>query len=191
MSDPLSNIMVDAKRLYQEGHHQEAFAKYLEVAKQGDLAAQAFVGQMYLVGEGTDQNDEEALKWYTAAATRDYPPAQCGLGFFYYHKKNDVSKAVEWYRKAAERGHVVALWRLGRIYKKGIGVPADREKAYAYFEQAAKMGHIFSMRESAVFLIKGYRGWSKVITGFRLLTKCIFDGARITWKSGDDERLRN
>jgi TPR repeat protein len=146
---------------------------------------------MYLLGEGTGQNDEEALKWYTVAAQRDYAPAQCSLGYFYAHKQHNFHAAIEWYRKAAVQGYITALWRLGTIYKKGTGVPVNREQAYEYFELAADRGHIFSQREIAVAFLKGQCGWSNILKGFGLLAKCLIAGAKLTLKSKNDERLRN
>jgi len=191
MTESLHALLTDAKKLYYEGHHQEALEKYLLASQQGDLSAQAFVGQMYFMGEGTLQNYEEAIKWYTAAAMRDHPPAQSRLAYFYFHVRKDIPKAIEWYQKAVSNGHMVAMWRLGKIYQHGMGVPADKDKALRYFEQAAKLGHIFALRQLAVSLIRGHRGWAQIPLGFRLLAKCIVNGARIAWQSEDDERLRN
>ncbi len=47
----------------------------------------------------------------------------------YGQKKNSVS-AINWFKKAAEHGHVLAIRSLAQIYAKGLeGVPADPEAA--------------------------------------------------------------
>ena len=47
-----------------------------------------------------------------------------------YGQKKDSATAIAWFKKAAERGHVLAMRSLAQIYAKGIeGVPADAEAA--------------------------------------------------------------
>jgi hypothetical protein len=39
----------------------------------------------------------------------------------------DKAKAVEWYKKAAEQGHVAAQTKLSECYRDGVGVEKDLE----------------------------------------------------------------
>ena len=50
------------------------------------------------------------------------------------------SKAAEWFRKAAEQGHVKAQYHLGLCYKEGTGVPKDEECAEKWLRKAAQQG---------------------------------------------------
>ena len=47
--------------------------------------------------------------------------AQCALGSFYYKGGgNPSSKAVKWFRKAAEQGHSGAINQLNYLERKGM-----------------------------------------------------------------------
>ncbi len=49
----------------------------------------------------------------------------------------DRTKGLTALQYAADHGHPVAQWKLGRIYADGDGVKADPYKAYQYFSQVA------------------------------------------------------
>jgi TPR repeat protein len=48
----------------------------------------------------------------------------------------DIKKAVELFKKAADKGNGDAQLALGKCYMKGKGVPADQAKAVALFKKA-------------------------------------------------------
>ncbi len=48
-------------------------------------------------------------------------------------KSGDKEKALHSLEYAAERGHAVAQWKLGRMYQAGDGVAQDDLKAFDYF----------------------------------------------------------
>ena len=54
--------------------------------------------------------------------------------------KNDAS-AADWFRKAAEQGHVLAQYKLGAMYDQGEGVPKDQAKAVEWWNKAAAQGN--------------------------------------------------
>ena len=47
----------------------------------------------------------------------------------------DRKAALEQLRKAAENGHPLAQWKLGKIYQSGDGVPVNDAKAFDYYRQ--------------------------------------------------------
>jgi TPR repeat protein len=47
---------------------------------------------------------------------------------------------VEYYRKAAYKGHAAAQYNLGLAYWQGAGAPRDRRKAYVWIGLAASQG---------------------------------------------------
>ncbi|MDH3279562.1 MAG: hypothetical protein OEQ39_23220 [Gammaproteobacteria bacterium] len=55
--------------------------------------------------------------------------------------KHDQAKAVEWFRRAAERGHADAQYELGQMFYYGYGIEQDGEEAARWFRQAAEQGH--------------------------------------------------
>lgn len=54
------------------------------------------------------------------------------------YAEGEKVKAVEELHRAAEQGHPLALWRLGRMYETGDGVTADPLKAFGYFSEIAR-----------------------------------------------------
>ena len=62
----------------------------------------------YYEGIGTEQNYEEAMKWYTKAAEWDVASSQYQLAHCYLEGKAtepDTIQALVWLRKAAKQGY--------------------------------------------------------------------------------------
>ncbi|MCJ2007450.1 sel1 repeat family protein [Methylobacterium sp. WL30] len=51
--------------------------------------------------------------------------------------KEGAARALEY---AADQGHALALWKLGRMYAEGDGVPHDDLKAFEFFSRIADSG---------------------------------------------------
>ena len=60
------------------------FESYLYDAEHGDLWAQNHIGRCYALGDGVEQNDSLAIKWYRLAAEGGYDMGQRNLGVCYY-----------------------------------------------------------------------------------------------------------
>ena len=58
------------------------------------------------------------------------------VGFDAY-RQGDKLTAVEALGFAAEQGHPIALWKLGRMYAEGDGITRDDYKAFGYFSEVA------------------------------------------------------
>jgi TPR repeat protein len=52
-------------------------------------------------------------------------------------RTGEKTRAVTSLQYAAEHGHAIALWQLGRIYADGDGVPRDDRRAFEYFQKFA------------------------------------------------------
>lgn len=61
----------------------------LEKAKEGDASAQNYLGTIYQLGEGVEQDNAEAVKWFRLSAAQGYAKAQNNLGYMY-----DLGEAV-------------------------------------------------------------------------------------------------
>ena len=55
-------------------------------------------------------------------------------------KVGEKEKAITSLQYAAEKGHALAQWKLGRMYADGDGVPRDNLRAFKYFSRIAD-GH--------------------------------------------------
>jgi TPR repeat protein len=79
----------------------------------------------------------EALQELSEAGDAD---AQFLLGRMYAYgegTRQDWTKAIFWYARAAEQNHVCALNNLGNQLKLGINIPKDHPRAFRMVEQAA------------------------------------------------------
>ena len=54
--------------------------------------------------------------------------------------QKDMSKAIEYFRLAAEKGYDTAQYKLGLCYENGNGIAKDIEVAKYWYEKAAKQG---------------------------------------------------
>ena len=89
--------------------------RYFEkAAAKGHAAAQSGVGSCHFL----NRRYEEALKWHTKSAAQGCTDAEINLGLLYERGHGvikDISKAIEWYTKAAEKGDVIAADYLRRL----------------------------------------------------------------------------
>ena len=88
---------------------------------------------------------QKALNRIKPLAEQGYPDAQFSLGKMYSNgngvPKNDT-KALKWFRKAAEQGHTLAQTILGAIYLwEGQGTPKDYVEAVRWYRRAAEQGN--------------------------------------------------
>ena len=111
-----------------------------QTAEQGNAEAQFNLAAMYAAGEGIQQDEAEAVRWYRLAAEQGHADAQASLGGMYLEGRGvpqDDAEAVRWIRLAAERGQGDAQALLGSMYLEGRGVPQDDILAYAFLHSAA------------------------------------------------------
>ena len=134
----------DAIKYYEHGDYAGALRELRPLAQQGNLDAQAKLGEMYLQGTGVKQDYTTAMRWLMQAATQgDVAAAESDIGLIYYNGagvKRDYAEAARWFLKAAEQGYADAQIGLGSLYSHGLGVPKDLVKAYMWFQLASKGG---------------------------------------------------
>lgn len=86
----------------------------------------------------------EAIYWYGLAAAEGYGKALINLGTLLIRGqgvgKPDPDGATVLWEAAAARGEVTAMFNLGAMYEHGVGVPADSNKAKAWYRRAATRG---------------------------------------------------
>ena len=131
----------DGVTAYGRGNFPAALGEFQGLARQGDAAAQFYLGIMYENGLGVARDRAEAAKWYRRAAEQGHANAQFHLGAMYVHGMGvarDRAEAAKWYRRAAEQGHANAQFDLGNMFDVGVGVAQDRAKAARWYRRAAK-----------------------------------------------------
>lgn len=112
-----------------------------EAAENGFASAQNEVAFRYHDGDGVEQSDEEAFKWWMKAAEQEYPEAlfsvgncfQTGMGV-----EEDMEKAVDYWMRAADKGHGVSQYFIGVCYYNGMVLEKDPDKAFEWWKKAAE-----------------------------------------------------
>lgn len=124
--------------------YREAFAGIEELAKNGDVLAQRYMGQYYYFGDGiTAINYGKAFEWFSKAADQGNPAAKFYLAnIMHWHTpsgiENDDQKVLELFLEAAELGNTSAMCQLGKLYEYGEIVDMDYAKAMEWYLKAAE-----------------------------------------------------
>lgn len=127
-----------------EQNYYEAAAWYTLAAEKGDPQAQFNLGCCYEAGHGVRKslNDDDAPKWFGAAARQGYVDTQFHLKDFCFGQSDKPANHAdieEWYRLATEQGDAAAQYNLGRCYHRQS---YSRAKAAKWFRLAAEQGHV-------------------------------------------------
>lgn len=112
-------------------------------ADAGSAEAMDFVGAAYLRGAVVKRNPALAFAYFKAAADES-AQAAFNLGQCYYGAQGtaqDCEKALEWWKKAAERGHGRAAASAAMAYHSGEGVKHDALQARRLAERAAELNN--------------------------------------------------
>ena len=128
---------------YKTGDYEGAFELWMPLAEEGNSSAQVSIGLMYNQGNGVEEDENEAAKWYALASEQGYAPAKWRLAMLYYHGsglEQNYKKAADLYLSAAKQGDVYSQKALGIMYSKGLGVPKDTVLAYSWLHVAHKNG---------------------------------------------------
>ncbi len=108
---------------YVKKDFKTAHKLWLPLAEEGNARAQFFMGYMYDLGFGVQEEDQEAVKWYRLAAEQGDSRAQFFMGFMFDFGsgvKEDDQEAVKWYRLAAKQGYAQAIKMIYSLAEKGV-----------------------------------------------------------------------
>ena len=115
---------------------------YKRAAEQGHYEAQLNLGIKYAC---VLKDSQQAIYWLQNVAEKGNIEIKYVVANFYYSGlgciNKDYQKAVYWYQKTADQGYERALFRLGYMYAKGIGVPKNFCKAEECYQKAAEQGN--------------------------------------------------
>ncbi len=130
----------------------------LELAQNGQAAAQHEMGTRLLEGRNMPRDPAQALNWFRKSAEQNYAPAQYRLGTLFEKGIGvtaDSKDAALWYGRAAEAGHVRAMHNLGVLLADGIDGKPDYVGAARLFRKAAEHGLRDSQYNLAVLHTRG------------------------------------
>lgn len=151
----------DSKALYELGMHYacgtqdrpQDFTKVREYfqrsAAAGYVPAMSRLGDLYYLGDGVSQDDQQALQWYEKAAKHGFHMAMMQAGRMYYlgrGTQQDFTKARAYFFNVAmtrenffmvERYNSLARQYMGQIYERGEGVQKNINEARHWYRLAA------------------------------------------------------
>lgn len=141
-----------------EGGFARAVALFRAAADKGYAPGMTWLGRAFewgstFAGSDSDENMDEAERWYRKAADAGDPDAMFTLGGLSERgafrrvappttEQFDLEtrEAVVWYRMAAQHGWAPAMRKLAELYEKGDGVPKDPVEAVRWYRLAAEAG---------------------------------------------------
>jgi localization factor PodJL len=146
--------------LYQQGkelaaaaqtldERAEAFALIREAAIYGHVPAQYRLGEMYSMGMGTEQNLQNAKRWFTEAAMSGNAAAMHRLGTLAFDPNVDgqnFNQAIEWFTRAANYGVIDSMYNLGYLFDPTSDLlPSEMrnaEQSYYWYALATRQGDL-------------------------------------------------
>lgn len=123
---------------------QRAAELFERAASAGHRRAQINIGLLYFRGQGVPRDLVQARAWLEKAAADDDPYALYALGRTMEDAQGlagqDPVRAVDLYRRAAEKGHPFAALRYALALSEGVGVKRDPVKAQQLLLRAQQAG---------------------------------------------------
>lgn len=114
-----------------------------------NLIAQHFLSIAYMEGKFIKKNQTKAVEIMKSLVKKDYKSVSLSskIGRYYFRQTKDGENVVKWIKKAAKLGEEYSQYRLGIIYKNGLYVNKDIDKAIFWFSKAAVQGEQKSYNE--------------------------------------------
>ncbi|MCW8131077.1 MAG: SEL1-like repeat protein [Planctomycetota bacterium] len=127
---------------------------YRKAADAGNANAMFFMGYFYDVGEGVAQDKAQAVYWYEKSGDIT---ASYNLALIYVNAGplQNLAKAAEYFRKAAEHGNAEAMYSYAIMLNNGQGVRRDPSAAFGWFVKAGQKNHALAMAEAGTMYATG------------------------------------
>jgi TPR repeat protein len=118
-------------------------------------------------------NRTTSFKATHALAAAGDAAAQCNLASMYEYGEGTTqgsSKAVVWYRKAAEQGLAVAQYNLARMYSAGEGVEQNQSKTVEWLQKAAGANYMPAWNRLGVIYERGEGAPKNSVEAYKFYT---------------------
>lgn len=150
-----------------EQDYEKAFQWFLKSSQEGHKFAQYSLANLYYYGNGVEKDLSQAFLWYQKSASQGQPYASYAAAQMYskgeYVAEN--KETAQRYYKAALSGFLELeskdqaddnlFYKIGVMYKNGLGTEADISKAIDYFKRSAEMNNKNGLYEYGNALIQG------------------------------------
>ena len=168
-----------------EQDYEKAFEWFLKSAQEGNKFAQYSLANLYYYGNGVEKDLSQAFLWYRKSSEQGQPYASYAVAQM-YDKGEYVSKNAETaqgYYKVALLGFLKLenkdqaddnlYYKLGSMFKNGLGTEADISKAIDYFKRSAEMNNKNGLYEYGKALIQGKHIEADLNKGLECIEKAI------------------
>ena len=150
-----------------EQDYEKAFEWFERSAKQKNKFAQFSLANLYYYGSGIKKDLSQAFLWYQRSSSQGQPYAAYSIAQMYRYgeyvtKDNDT--AQRYYKQALsgflkiesdDMANDDLFYKLGQMFKFGLGTDSDVTKAIEYFKRSAEMNNKNGLFEYGKALLIG------------------------------------
>ena len=168
-----------------EQDYEKAFEWFERSAKQKNKFAQFSLANLYYYGSGVEKDLSQAFLWYQRAASQGQPYAAYSIAQMYRYgeyvtKDNDT--AQRYYKQALsgflkiesdDMANDDLFYKLGQMFKIGLGTDSDVTKAIEYFRRSAEMNNKNGLFEYGKALLIGEHIPQDTDSAVKLLEKAV------------------
>ena len=168
-----------------EQDYEKAFEWFERSAKQKNKFAQFSLANLYYYGNGVEKDLSQAFLWYQRSSSQGQPYAAYSIAQMYRYgeyvtKDNDTAQR---YYKQALSGFLKIesddmadddlFYKLGQMFKLGLGTNSDVTKAIEYFRHSAEMNNKNGLFEYGKALLIGEHIPQNADSAVKLLEKAV------------------
>lgn len=168
-----------------EQDYEKAFEWFERSAKQKNKFAQFSLANLYYYGSGVEKDLSQAFLWYQRSSSQGQPYAAYSIAQMYRYgeyvtKDNDT--AQRYYQQALsgflkiennDMANDDLFYKLGQMFKLGLGTNSDVTKAIEYFRRSAEMNNKNGLFEYGKALLIGEHIPQNTDSAVKLLEKAV------------------
>ena len=168
-----------------EQDYEKAFKWFERSAKQKNKFAQFSLANLYYYGSGVEKDLSQAFLWYQRSSSQGQPYAAYSIAQMYRYgeyvtKDNDT--AQRYYQQALsgflkiendDMANDDLFYKLGQMFKLGLGTDSDVTKAIEYFKRSAEMNNKNGFFEYGKALLTGEHIPQDTDSAVKLLEKAV------------------
>lgn len=168
-----------------EQDYEKAFEWFERSAKQKNKFAQFSLANLYYYGSGIEKDLSQAFLWYQRSSSQGQPYAAYSIAQMYRYgeyvtKDNDT--AQRYYKQALsgflkiesdDMANDDLFYKLGQMFKLGLGTDSDVTKAIEYFRRSAEMNNKNGLFEYGKALLIGEHIPQNTDSAVKLLEKAV------------------
>ena len=168
-----------------EQDYEKAFEWFERSAKQKNKFAQFSLANLYYYGSGVEKDLSQAFLWYQRSSSQGQPYAAYSIAQMYRYgeyvtKDNDT--AQRYYQQALsaflkiesdDMANDDLFYKLGQMFKLGLGTDSDVTKAIEYFRRSAEMNNKNGLFEYGKALLIGEHIPQDADSAVKLLEKAV------------------